>query len=282
MFFNILKLQSFFIYKLSFIMETQANIIGKVTIINGRKAKIISTSGDEVTAVFQENWKYKKWNETIITLKSWISLLDERKYQENTDEIENKEINNQRYFEMIRDCSNKWTEELKKIGIKKISIGEKYDSTGLDMITNKSIEIKKIHDDIFKHFLENQNYELSNNQMNNAFNYAAIQLGILNVDRLPNFTRNEAVKYVKAIKNSRYREVEVTFESKLKLTFPHFNANNIKEWDYFKIIYSDPQFTKELEITLCDSWGMRKASWVSQEYVDNDNSDKNALVIIEK
>jgi len=198
------------------------------------------------------------------------------------NKLEDDEMRRMRFSEVIASCSNKWIEGLRILGIKEISVGAQYDNIGLDMITQESAEIKALNDTIFKDFLENRNWELSYNQMCNAFNFAATRLGILNVDRLPNYTRNETIKSVNKIEDSQFRELEVTFESGLVLTLNYLDSSDIQEGDYFEITYSDPQYSRNLETTLRDSSGRRKKSWVSQEYIDNEDSDKAKSVVIEK
>lgn len=129
------------------------------------------------------------------------------------NKLEYNEMRRLRYSEIIASCSNKWIEGLRNLGIKQISVGAQYDNTGLYMITSKSTEVKALNDAIFKDFKENRNWELSRNQMHHAFDFAATRLGILNVDRLPNYTRIETIKSVNKIQDSQFRGLEVTFGS---------------------------------------------------------------------
>ncbi len=198
------------------------------------------------------------------------------------EKFENDELIKMRFFEIIASCSNKWIEGLKNLGIKQINVGAQYDNIGLDMIIKESNEIKNLDDTIFNSFLQNRNWELSYNQMCNAFNFATTQLGILNVDRLPIYKRKEKVKSIQKVEDSQFRESEIILEFGSILTLSNLDPDDIEKGDYFELTYSDPQFTRDLEKTLCGSTGERKKNWVSQEYIDNKDSDKTKSVVIEK
>lgn len=198
------------------------------------------------------------------------------------EKFKNEELTTPRYNQMISYCSSKWRNELPKLGIKQITVWDQYTNHGLHMITWVSSEINTVTTAIFNDILNNWNYEISSNQMSNAFTYAAIQLGILKINRSPIYKRKETIKTVNTIEKSRFKASEILFTSWLLLTLNYLNPNNIEDGDYFEITYLDPQFTTNLVTTLYDSSWRRKSSWSSQEYKERKNSDNANWVEIEK